>query len=78
MGNNSYTYILLKRKPSFLEGMASLLDFSTPQEKYNYSKTDTEADCRAIRADWMAIGGDMNEAFNTYVEAQKPLLTDSQ
>lgn len=68
MGSNNYTFNLLRQMPSFVEGVASLMDFSGPQDKYKYSKTDTEADCNAIRGDWMAIGHDMHEAIKSYVE----------
>ena len=76
MGNNNYTFSLLKKMPSFADGVASMLDFSDPKKKYNYSKSDTEADCNAIRADWMAIGCDMHDAIKIYVEEkQEPIVT---
>ncbi len=75
MGSNNYTFILLKQMPSFIDGMASLLDFSDPKAKYNYSKTNDEADSNAIRADWMAIGCDMQNAIKTYVEEEKGSIT---
>ena len=68
MGSNNYTFNLLKKMPGFIDGVASILDFSNPQRKYNYSETDTEADCIAIRGDWMAIGHDMQDAIKSYVE----------
>ena len=34
--------------------------------KFFYSKTESEADCASIEADWYAIGYDMKQAVEEY------------
>jgi hypothetical protein len=48
--------------PSFLEGLARIIDFGNLLEKYNTSSSEDAADERAIRADWEAVGNDL---YNT-------------
>ena len=47
-------------------GVASLIDLSNPTTKFEMSKTEAEADCESIKADWLAIGGDMKSAIYEY------------
>jgi hypothetical protein len=70
--DGSYTFRLFRNNQSFLQGMASILDFSSSESKYNYNKNETSADCESIRADWQAIGGDMQAAINEYEQEQAP------
>ncbi len=46
-------------KSSFLEGVGRLADFTGSLNEYNMSKTPEEADARAIRSDWKAVGIDL-------------------
>ena len=66
MSFNSTTFRLFKNKPSFVGGVASLLDLSSPTTKFTMSNTEVEADCQSIQADWLAIGGDMRVAIHEY------------
>ena len=45
--------------PSFIEGVARILDFGNTLELYNESRTPQHADEEALFSDWMAIGEDM-------------------
>ncbi len=56
---NSPTFRLFKYEPSFLDGVASLIDLSPNLDRYNQDKTVNEADTNSLRADWCAIGGDL-------------------
>lgn len=67
---NRYTDFLFAR-PSFLEGMARILDLGNTLSEYNESLTPEEADTRALRADWKAVGSDIQRAT---VQARSKLL----
>jgi hypothetical protein len=45
-------------RPSFLEGVARLLDFGNTLTEYNQSLTAERADSSAFWCDWRAIGED--------------------
>lgn len=49
--------------PSFIEGIARILDFGSTLEVYNQSPTPQHADVEALLSDWMAIGEDMTLAI---------------
>ena len=49
--------------PSFLEGVARIMDFGNTLNEYNYSKDDEEADEKAFRMDWMIVGADLRKAM---------------
>ncbi len=53
---------ILFARPSFSEGMARIVDFGNTLSEYNRSPTGSQADSLAIRADWRAIGADLEEA----------------
>ena len=50
-------------KPSFIGGMASVLDLGGTLVIYNESKDSIEADARAIGSDWMVTGNDIRSAM---------------
>ncbi|VAW32302.1 hypothetical protein MNBD_CHLOROFLEXI01-1053 [hydrothermal vent metagenome] len=50
-------------RPSFLEGVGRIVDFTNMLEKYNSSSSTKAADLRAIRADWNAVGSDIQQAI---------------
>ncbi|MBI4827474.1 MAG: hypothetical protein HY804_01465 [Nitrospinae bacterium] len=49
--------------PSFLGGMARVLDIFGVFTAYNYSRSPQEADARAIHSDWLAVGKDLDAAM---------------
>ena len=59
---NRYTDFLYAR-PSFAEGVGRLMDFGNALNEYNRSATPREADERALRADWYAVGDDLRAAM---------------
>ena len=59
MGN--YTFSLFNQ-PSFVEGLARILDFGDTLSEYNLSLTPQQADFHAIRSDWLAVGDDLRAA----------------
>jgi len=46
-------------RPSFVEGMARMMDVSNSLNTYNQSRNGPEADARAIYEDWKALGHDV-------------------
>ena len=50
----------LYAKPSFIEGVARLMDLCGVLNVYNTSKTSQEADYRAMLADWESLGQDFH------------------
>jgi hypothetical protein len=71
---SDYTTFLFAR-PSFLEGLARIFDFSGSLNQYNTSKTPDQADARAIHADWHAVGEDLWNALEAYDEELKSRQT---
>lgn len=55
-------------QPSFLSGLASVLDIGGTFTEYNISQTPVEADSRAIKADWQAIGQDLCAAMDEHAD----------
>lgn len=51
--------------PNFWRGVGSVLDVAGTAESGNYNTyaTPVEADIRAIAADWLAVGHDINAAI---------------
>ena len=60
---------LLFATPSFLEGMARVLDIGGTFTQYNTFTDAREADFFALRSDWRAIGED----FDTVLAEFEPL-----
>jgi len=50
-------------RPSFIEGVARIFDFSGSLNVYNESETPAEADKRALANDWRAVGDDIRAAM---------------
>ena len=61
--NNISTFYLFAN-PSFLEGTARLIDVCGALNMYNESETNEEADFRALRSDWLAVGQDLMTAMS--------------
>ena len=56
-------------RPSYLTGVARILDLGGQFDAYNVSRTPAEADVRAIMSDWAMVGLDLNRAV-AHVGAQ--------
>jgi hypothetical protein len=56
MGNYSDYFFA---RPSFIGGMARVLDLGSTLNVYNESQTPQEADERAISSDWKAVGSEI-------------------
>lgn len=50
-------------QPSLASGAARSLDIWADFDDYNRSNTTSEADAKAIAADWLVIGQDMYDAI---------------
>jgi hypothetical protein len=59
-------------RPSFFEGVARLIDFGGTLNEYNCSATSSQADTRAIAADWKVVGNDLRSAIKNS-RTQKPM-----
>ena len=53
-------------RPSFLSGMARVLDLFGVFDSYNESRSTEEADARAMYADWRVVGQDIYDASTTF------------
>jgi len=51
-------------RPTFVEGVGRIIDFSNSLNTYNQSRTGAEADARAIYQDWKAVGHDLRVAID--------------
>ncbi len=56
-------------RPSFLEGIARIVDFGGFLNEYNTSETPQEADFRALAADWQVVGDDLRTAMQSLTES---------
>ncbi len=52
--------------PSFLSGLARTLDLHGLYDDYNRSNTPLEADARALAADWIVTGQDLQDAMDEF------------
>ncbi len=66
----SHNSTFLFARPSFLEGMARVMDLGATMQVYNDSKTEKEADLKALRKDWEAVGEDVVSAANRYEQTK--------
>lgn len=62
--SNKSTFLFAR--PSFIEGMARIMDLGATMQIYNDSKTEKEADIRALKKDWEAVGEDVVIAAKQY------------
>jgi hypothetical protein len=67
---SDYSSILFAR-PSFLEGVGRILDFTNLLNEYNRSLTPEQADELGLRADWHAIGEDMRLAIKQHAGGEE-------
>ena len=73
--NIHYVPNQLFARPSFVEGIARLLDFAGTLQEYNGSRTNVEADTRALKNDWNAVGDDLRGAIKTYERQESSKTT---
>ncbi len=66
MFKNSASVRLFRKRPSFVDGMASLIERSPNIHRYNVDDTENEADAKSLSADWYAIGEDLWNAIKDY------------
>ena len=56
----------LYAEPSFIQGMGTLFDVSGSLLEYNYSRSENEADFKAMASDWRTVGQDLKRAILAY------------
>lgn len=56
----------LYAKPSFITGIASILDFGATLSQYNYSESPEEADYKALRKDFEMVALDLKTALKNW------------
>jgi hypothetical protein len=59
--------LFLRSQPfSFIDGAASIFDWSPITERYNMAPTAENADARAIASDFIITGNDLRSALAEY------------
>jgi len=58
-----YCTDFLYARPSFLSGLARTLDIHGHFDQYNVSRSEQEADSRALLCDWLMVQQDIDEAW---------------
>ena len=59
--------LFLRSQPfSFIDGAASIFDWSPITERYNIAPTAENADARAIASDFIITGNDLRSALAEY------------
>lgn len=61
-----YSTDFLLPKNNFLVGLGSVLNLSEAYFEYNYSKSDIEADFKALYSDWQNIGNDIEKSTRKF------------
>ena len=60
------TRLHLFARPSFLTGVARVIDFGGVLNTYNVSPSNREADYYASLSDWLSVGDDLEYALEQY------------
>ncbi|MBU0668043.1 hypothetical protein KJ951_01110 [Patescibacteria group bacterium] len=71
MGKVSIETSYLYANPSFIGGMAKVLDMGGTLVVYNESSTPVVADIKAMSNDWKAVGKDLAYSIQNYGQEQK-------
>lgn len=71
MDMSKYVFGKLYAEPSFVEGMARILDIGNTLQIYNVSETEQEADVTALKNDWRAVGDDIQVSIARYGQERK-------
>ena len=53
-----------RSEPSFFEGIGRLIDWGGTLNEYNNSQFGAEADYKALKSDWEAVGGDIRTVYS--------------
>lgn len=61
-------------KNNFLVGMGSILNLAGSYFEYNYSKSDKEADLKALTSDWENVGEDIRKSKSNFERENKQKL----
>jgi len=69
--NIKYRTDHLLQKNNFWVGMGSILNLAGSYFDYNYSKTEKEADFRAIMSDWENVGDDIRKSKEKFENKHK-------
>ena len=83
MGTRTSYSELLFAQPSFLEGVARVLDFGGAMTAYNEIEDPDQADALALASDWRAVGDDLWSAIGMLdarypTQRSQPLTVTSQ
>jgi hypothetical protein len=62
-----YNTDFLFSKNNFWVGFGSILNLQGVYFDYNYSKSDIEADNKALFSDWQNVGDDIEKATNKFM-----------
>jgi hypothetical protein len=62
----NYVNNYLFADPSKVEGVGRLFDLGGTLQQYNASRTEQEADFKALLNDWLAIGNDIKHSIITH------------
>ncbi|PIU68382.1 hypothetical protein COS81_04160 [candidate division WWE3 bacterium CG06_land_8_20_14_3_00_42_16] len=66
MSNEFLNSSTLYNTPSFLKGVARVIDLFGQLDEYDYKKTEKEADAEALRRDWYIVGQDIFDGVEKY------------
>lgn len=69
--NIKYRTDYLLPKNNFWVGMGSILNLAGSYFDYNYSKTEKEADFKAIMSDWKNVGDDIRKSKENFENKHK-------
>jgi hypothetical protein len=69
--NIKYRTDYLLPKNNFWVGMGSILNLAGSYFDYNYSKTEKEADFKAIMSDWENVGDDIRKSKEKFENKHK-------
>lgn len=58
-------------RTGFIAGMGSVLNISGKYFEFNYSKSDAEADTKAIASDWGMVGQDLQHVLDAELAKTK-------
>jgi hypothetical protein len=65
-------YSLFFIDPSFIAGMASVIDLGGSLVDFNTVRTPEQADFLALQYDWHKVGQDLYYAMNTFKQSELP------
>lgn len=61
-------YNTLFATPSFLNGIARVLDLGSTLNQYDFFESGQEMDSESLRLDWETVGQDLCEAMDEYTD----------